>query len=117
MHTCKMVFQHIHDQQSDSDPKEGEVIALCCPQYIERPQIAKVLKINTDGTLHVEWYDGKWSGKWKTYTYYQGRRKVAWEEDVHKKFVTMRGVNFSSSGWLSANTKAQLKQLYDNIDK
>ena len=60
----------------------GSMVALCCPQYNEQPQLAKVLDVGQN-KLKVQWFDGSWSGKWKVYKYKVGRKVMEWVEDVH----------------------------------
>lgn len=64
-------------------PKKGELVALCCKAYSERPQIAEILSLSAHRAM-VHWYDGSWSRKWTIYTYLDGqqRRKVPWDEEV-----------------------------------
>ena len=75
----------------------GSMVAFCCPQYNERPQLAKVLDVGQN-KLKVQWFDGSWSGKWKVYKYKVGRKVMEWVEDVHQShLVATSGVD---SGYL-----------------
>ena len=89
----------------------GELVALCCPQYNERPQIGLVLKVASN-KLHVRWYDGSWTGKWKIYKYFLGRKEMTWEEEVDITHLVLRDVQLTSAGRLSLKTKRKLKELY-----
>ena len=51
------------------------MVALCCPQYNERPQIGEILACSGD-KVQIKWYDGSWTSKWTVYTYIINRKKV-----------------------------------------
>ena len=59
--------------------QEGEIVALCCIKYHERPQLGMVLETRDD-KVTIKWYDGCWSWKVKVYTYKESRNSeyVAW---------------------------------------
>ena len=50
-------------------------------KYNERPQLGQVLEVK-ENKVSIKWYDGTWSGKWKVYTYMDGRNSVAWVETL-----------------------------------
>ena len=52
---------------------QDDFVALLCPKYNERPQVAIVKKVHPE-SITVEWYDGSWTSTWKQYTYKLGRR-------------------------------------------
>ena len=87
-------------------------MALCCPHYNERPQIGEVLAYSGE-EVHLKWYDGTWTSKWKVYTYIKNRKKVAWEEKVDINHIIKRNIKLTPSGKLGLRTKAELKELYD----
>ena len=64
--------------------------------------------------LHVRWYDGSWTGKWKLYKYYIiiGRKEMTWEEEVDASHFVLRDVKLTSTGRLPLKTKQKLKELY-----
>ena len=92
------------------DVKPGELVALCCEKYNERPQIALVLKVDKK-KIQVQWYDGSWTSKWKVYEYYLGRKKLTWEEEVDANQVIIRGIRLTPSGRLSSQTKDKLERI------
>ena len=89
---------------------QDDFVALLCPKYNERPQVAKVKKVLAE-SITVEWYDGSWTSTWKQYTYKLGRRAMTWEEDVMKNEVIDK-VSFTKSMRLTAKTIRKLKSLY-----
>ena len=94
-------------------PQSGELVALCCKQYNERPQIAKVLTVS-ESKATVRWYDGTWTRKWVVYTYMSGRKKVPWDEDVDIKDIIHTKINLTASGVLTLQCKRELEQCYAN---
>ena len=42
--------------------------------------------------VRIEWYDGTWSGKWKIYRYWEGRKRVVWEEDVDRTAIVYNNI-------------------------
>ena len=93
--------------------QEGELVALCCPQYNERPQIGEALSCSGD-KVHLKWYDGTWTSKWKVYTYIKNRKKVAWEEEVDIHHIVKRHIKLTPSGKLGVKVKEELKNLYQS---
>ena len=91
-----------------------DLIALAYPQYNERPQLAQLLRVNGD-KIYIRWYEGSWTGQWKVCTYYIGKKKVVWEEEVETKHIIMHSVKLTPAGRLSSKTKQKLQELYNNI--
>lgn len=89
------------------------MVALCCPQYNERPQLAKVLSLSPD-KLRVQWFDGSWSRKWKVYTYRVGKKTLEWVEEVSRQHIVASNILLTRGGSLTAKSKRDLKQAYVN---
>lgn len=86
-------------------------MALLVEKYNERPQIGRVKEVKGN-IIRVEWYDGTWNGKWKFYKYWQGRRKVVWEEDLDKTSVVYTDICFNRDNRLEPKTKKELRIVY-----
>lgn len=97
-------------------PQPGELVALCCKQYNERPQIAKILTLSGSKAT-VRWYNGTWTRKWVVYTYMKGRSKVPWDEEVTIKDIICTKVNFTASGVLTAHCRRDLEQCYGSLSQ
>ena len=95
--------------------EEGEIVALCCDKYSERPQLGQVLE-KKDNKVSIKWYDGTWSSKWKVYTYKDRRQTVAWVETVEISDIILGKVELTKSGFLPKVTKDKLRDLYNSID-
>ena len=89
----------------------GSIVALLVEKYNERPQIGRVKEVKRD-MVRVEWCDGTWNGKWKIYKYWEGRRKVVWEEDLDKTNIVHKGVCFTHDNRLDSKTKKELRIAY-----
>lgn len=89
----------------------GSFVALLVEKYNERPQIGRVKEVKRN-MVRVEWYDGTWNGKWKIYKYWEGRRKVVWEEDLDKTCIVSKKICFTQDNCLDSNTKKELRIVY-----
>ena len=89
----------------------GDLVALLCAQYNERPQIGKILKVSRK-VATIRWFDGTWSGRWKVYTYKVGKKTMTWEEEVKLEEILDNDVNFTAGMKLSMITKRKLQTLY-----
>lgn len=89
----------------------GSIVALLVEKYNERPQIGRVKEVKRD-MVRVEWYDGTWNGKWKIYKYWEGRRKVVWEEDLDKTNIVHKDICFTHDNRLDSKTKKELRIAY-----
>ena len=90
-------------------------MALYCTQYNERPQIGQILEVKEEKAT-VKWYDGTWRGKWKVYTYREGRKTVAWLETLPVSAIIAGKVELTQNGQLSKASKDKLKKLYQSLD-
>ena len=89
----------------------GSLVALLVEKYNERPQIGRVKEVKR-GMVRIEWYDGTWNGKWKIYTYWEGRKRVVWEEDVDRTAIAYNNICLTQDNRLDTNTKKQLRISY-----
>ena len=93
--TARSVVIIINNYDYCPDFQAGTSWFYGCPQYNERPQLAKVLHVGQN-KLKVQWFDGSWSGKWKIYKYKVGRNVMEWVGDVHQShLVATSGVELT----------------------
>ena len=95
--------------------QEGEIVALRCVKYNERPQLGQVLEVKD--TVTIKWYDGTWSSKWKVYTYRNGRQMVAWIETLPLSDIIAGNIQLTNSGALPKAIKDKLRHLYNSLDR
>ena len=88
----------------------GDSVALLCPQYNERPQIGKILKMSRK-VATIRSYDGTWSGRWRVYTYKVRKRTMRTEEEVKLEEI-LEIVNFTKEMKISMSMKRKLQTLY-----
>ena len=63
-----------------------DVIALCCPKYKDRPQIARVIqKVSTGYSVH--WMAGSYSGPWAEAKKRDGRKLVPWVDTIKESDI------------------------------
>ena len=89
----------------------GSLVALLVEKYNERPQIGRVKEVKRS-MVRIEWYDGTWNGKWKIYTYWEGRKRVVWKEDVDRTAIVYNNTCLTQDNRLDTNTKKQLRIAY-----
>ena len=84
-------------------------------KYNERPQLGQVLEVK-ENKVSVKWYDGTWSGKWKVYTYMDGRNSVAWVETLPVSDIIIGKIELTKSCSLPKATKDKLRDMYNSLD-
>ena len=84
-------------------------------KYNERPQLGQVLEVK-ENKVSIKWYDGTWSGKWKVYTYMDGRNSVAWVETLPVSDIIIGKIELTKSCSLPKATKDKLRDLYNSLD-
>ena len=63
-------------------------------------------------TARIRWYDGNYGSPWKVYTYYLGRKKMEWEEEVSVSDIVVTNLTFTKTNRLALETKRRLKAIY-----
>ena len=92
-------------------PAVGDLVALACSQYKERPQIAQILSMS-EKKVKVRWYNGTWTRKWSVYLYKERENNMPWDEEVELEDIIYTNVKLTPSGALTVETKRELKKLY-----
>ncbi|XP_061789742.1 nipped-B-like protein B isoform X1 [Nerophis lumbriciformis] len=88
-----------------------DVIALCCPKYKERPQIARVVQKTPSGyTIH--WMAGSYSGPWAEAKKREGRRLVPWVDTIKESDILYKKLALTSNHKLSNKIGQTLRSLY-----
>ena len=111
MYTHRYYFESLQEYQ------EGEIVALRCLKYQERPQLGMVLQV-ADDEVTIKWYDGSWSGRWKVYTYKESRNSepIAWVETLPIGDIINGKIELTKSCSLPKATKEKLRDLYNSLD-
>ncbi|XP_041825130.1 nipped-B-like protein B [Melanotaenia boesemani] len=88
-----------------------DVIAICCPKYKDRPQIARVVQKTRNG-YSIHWMTGTYSGPWAVAKKRDGRKKVPWVDNIKESDIIYKKI-FLTSGQKLTNKVAQtLRALY-----
>lgn len=88
-----------------------DVIALCCPKYKDRPQIARVMQRTPNGyTIH--WMAGSYSGPWAEAKKRDGRKLVPWVDTIKESDIIFKKIALTSNHKLSNKVVQTLRSLY-----
>ncbi|XP_028916789.1 nipped-B-like protein isoform X1 [Ornithorhynchus anatinus] len=88
-----------------------DVIALCCPKYKDRPQIARVVQKTSHG-FSVQWMAGSYSGSWTEAKRRDGRKLVPWVDTVKEADVIYKKIALTSANKLTNKVVQTLRSLY-----
>ncbi|KAM4051010.1 nipped-B-like protein isoform 3-T3 [Anomaloglossus baeobatrachus] len=88
-----------------------DVIAICCPKYKDRPQIAKVVKKTSHG-FSVQWMAGSYSGIWVEAKRRDGRKLVPWVDTIKESDIIHKKIALTSANKLTNKVAQTLRSLY-----
>ncbi|KAK7933795.1 hypothetical protein WMY93_004691 [Mugilogobius chulae] len=90
-------------RRGDSDPgrmsetvEVMDVIALFCPKYKDRPQIARVVQKSSHGYT-VNWMAGSYTGPWAEAKKRDGRKLVPWVDTIKESDVIYKKIALTSN--------------------
>nr|XP_023664180.1 nipped-B-like protein [Paramormyrops kingsleyae] len=88
-----------------------DVIAICCPKYKDRPQIARVIQKTSNG-YSVHWMAGSYSGAWAEAKKRDGRKLVPWVDTIKESDIIYKKISLTSSHKLTNKVVQILRSLY-----
>ncbi|XP_068166515.1 nipped-B-like protein A isoform X2 [Antennarius striatus] len=88
-----------------------DVIALCCPKYKDRPQIARVIQKTSNG-YNIHWMAGSYSGPWAEAKKRDGRKLVPWVDNIKESDIIHKKIALTSNHKLSNKVVQTLRSLY-----
>ncbi|XP_059192293.1 nipped-B-like protein A isoform X2 [Centropristis striata] len=88
-----------------------DVIALCCPKYKDRPQIARVIQKSSNG-YNIHWMAGSYSGPWAEAKKRDGRKLVPWVDTIKETDIIYKKIALTSNHKLSNKVVQTLRSLY-----
>ncbi|XP_053304094.1 nipped-B-like protein [Spea bombifrons] len=88
-----------------------DVIAICCPKYKDRPQIAKVVQKTSHG-FSVQWMAGSYSGPWAEAKRRDGRKLVPWVDTIKESDIIYKKIALTSANKLTNKVVQTLRSLY-----
>ncbi|XP_069043025.1 nipped-B-like protein A isoform X1 [Lepisosteus oculatus] len=88
-----------------------DVIAICCPKYKDRPQIARVIQKTSSG-YSVHWMAGSYSGAWAEAKKRDGRKLVPWVDTIKESDIIYKKIVLTSAHKLTNKVVQTLRSLY-----
>lgn len=88
-----------------------DVIAICCPKYKDRPQIARVIQKTSTG-YSVRWMAGSYSGTWAEAKKRDGRKLVPWVDTIKESDIIYKKIALTSAHKLTNKVVQTLRSLY-----
>ncbi|XP_050842272.1 nipped-B-like protein isoform X5 [Serinus canaria] len=88
-----------------------DVIAICCPKYKDRPQIARVVQKTSNG-FSVQWMAGSYSGSWTEAKRRDGRKLVPWVDTIKESDIIYKKIALTSANKLTNKVVQNLRSLY-----
>ncbi|XP_020651344.3 nipped-B-like protein isoform X3 [Pogona vitticeps] len=92
-----------------------DVIAICCPKYKDRPQIARVVQKTSNG-FSVQWMAGSYSGSWTEAKRRDGRKLVPWVDTIKESDIIYKKIALTSANKLTNKVVQTLRSLYATKD-
>lgn len=95
-------------------PNVGEIVALTCDLYEDRPLIGQILEMSTkDNTIKVGWYTGTYNGQWKIWKGKQNGKTSQFTDILDKDAVIFRNIVFTEAKRLPPSVITALKAVYE----
>ncbi|XP_061216321.1 nipped-B-like protein isoform X2 [Neopsephotus bourkii] len=88
-----------------------DVIAICCPKYKDRPQIARVVQKTSNG-FSIQWMAGSYSGSWTEAKRRDGRKLVPWVDTIKESDIIYKKISLTSANKLTTKVVQTLRLLY-----
>ncbi|XP_059401039.1 nipped-B-like protein B isoform X2 [Carassius carassius] len=88
-----------------------DIIAICCPKYKDRPQIARVIQKTSKG-YSIRWMAGSYSGTWAEARKRDGRKLVPWVDTIKESDIIYKKIALTSAHKLTNKVVQTLRSLY-----
>uniref|UniRef100_A0A673K899 Nipped-B protein n=1 Tax=Sinocyclocheilus rhinocerous TaxID=307959 RepID=A0A673K899_9TELE len=93
-----------------------DIIAIHCPKYKDRPQIARVIQRNSDG-YRIHWMAGSYSSSWAEAKRRDGRKLVPWVDTIRETDIIYKKITLTSGNKLNHKVAQTLRSLYTAKDR
>uniref|UniRef100_A0A8C1QV05 Nipped-B protein n=1 Tax=Cyprinus carpio TaxID=7962 RepID=A0A8C1QV05_CYPCA len=93
-----------------------DIIAIHCPKYRDRPQIARVIQRNSDG-YSIHWMAGSYSSSWTEAKRRDGRKLVPWVDTIRETDIIYKKITLTSGNKLNHKVAQTLRSLYAAKDR
>ena len=81
-------------------------------KWVDRPLVGKAVSVTSD-FVHIVWYNGKYTSKWKMW----GARQELEKDKISRDRMLTDGFQLTSSKKLPVKLAKHLRRLYLKIDK
>lgn len=88
-----------------------DIVAIYCPKYKDRPQIARVVQKTRNG-YSIHWMTGSYSGPWAVAKKRDGRKKVPWVDNIKESDIICKKISLTSGQKLTNKVAQTLRALY-----
>uniref|UniRef100_A0A8C2DVR2 Nipped-B protein n=1 Tax=Cyprinus carpio TaxID=7962 RepID=A0A8C2DVR2_CYPCA len=93
-----------------------DIIAIHCPKYRDRPQIARVIQRNSD-SYRIHWMAGSYSSSWTEAKRRDGRKLVPWVDTIRETDIIYKKITLTSGNKLNHKVAQTLRSLYAAKDR
>ncbi|XP_051518111.1 nipped-B-like protein A isoform X2 [Myxocyprinus asiaticus] len=93
-----------------------DIIAIHCPKYKDRPQIARVIQRNSD-SYSIHWMAGSYSSPWAEAKRRDGRKLVPWVDTIKETDIIYKKITLTSGNKLNHKVAQTLRALYAAKDR
>ncbi|XP_036454156.1 nipped-B-like protein A [Colossoma macropomum] len=93
-----------------------DIIAIHCPRYRDRPQLARVIQRISEG-YSVQWMAGSYSSPWSEAKRRDGRKLVPWMETIRESDIVYKKITLTSGNKISHKLAQTLRGIYANRDR
>ncbi|KAG1944007.1 nipped-B-like protein A [Pimephales promelas] len=93
-----------------------DIIAIHCPKYRDRPQIARVIQRNSD-SYSIHWMAGSYSSTWAEAKRRDGRKLVPWVDTIRETDIIYKKITLTSGNKLNHKVAQTLRSLYAAKDR
>uniref|UniRef100_A0A672M9H8 Nipped-B protein n=1 Tax=Sinocyclocheilus grahami TaxID=75366 RepID=A0A672M9H8_SINGR len=93
-----------------------DIIAIHCPKYRDRPQIARVIQRNSD-SYSIHWMAGSYSSSWTEAKRRDGRKLVPWLDTIRETDIIYKKITLTSGNKLNHKVAQTLRSLYAAKDR
>lgn len=89
----------------------SDMVAILCPQYKDRPQIARVVQRTADG-YSIQWLSGSYNSQWTEAKRREGRKLVPWLDTIKESDIIYKKLPLTASNKLTHKVAQTLRALY-----
>ena len=89
----------------------ADVVAILCPQYKDRPQLARVVQRTSSG-YNIRWLSGSYNSSWTEAKRREGRKLVPWLDTIKESDIIYKKLPLTASNKLTHKLAQTLRVLY-----